>query len=134
MNDLDLSQWSRYLLIGEVAAAGYLLHFLPYFLSERTLFLHHYLPAVMFKIILIASVTGHLTERHLIGSCHDSSSANQKSPRTHLVIAIYLGLLAAVGYTFIQFLPLSYGIEELSAAEVMRLKWRKTWHLLIHKQ
>ena len=114
-----------------------MLHFLPYFLSERTLFLHHYLPAVVFKIILVASVTGHLTERLIesnVITTTNHSTSTTKSIRLQLVIAIYVALLSAVGYTFVQFLPLSYGIQELSAAEVAQLKWRKTWHLLIHKQ
>ena len=124
MYDLEPDHWNRYLLIGQVVAGGYLLHFLPYFLSERTLFLHHYLPALLFKIILIASITGHLTQRHF-SSCKSSST---------IVLSIYVALFAVVGYTFVQFLPLSYGIRELSSAEVLQLKWRKTWHLLIHKQ
>ncbi|XP_017492866.1 PREDICTED: protein O-mannosyltransferase 1-like, partial [Rhagoletis zephyria] len=59
-HDIDEEHWNRFLLTGQVAAVGYLLHFLPYFLCERTLFLHYYLPALLFKIILTAAVVSHL--------------------------------------------------------------------------
>lgn len=114
----NLGQWNRYLLIGQVAACGYFLHFLPYFLSERTLFLHHYFPALLFKIILIGSLAGHI---------------EQQIAQPPYVAFFYVALIGAVAYTFFQFLPLSYGLRNLTSAEVLQLKWRKTWHLLIHK-
>ena len=43
----------------QVLGVGYALHYFPYFLVERTLFLHHYLPAYMFKICLLAAVIEH---------------------------------------------------------------------------
>lgn len=118
--------WNRYLLTGQVAAVGYLLHFLPYFLCERTLFLHYYLPALLFKIILIAAVTAHLEVV--------MSARGKLQQQKHIMLALYVALISAAAYTFLQFLPLSYGLRDLSAADVLQLKWRKTWHLLIHKQ
>lgn len=109
-----------------MAAVGYLLHFLPYFLCERTLFLHYYLPALLFKIILTAAVVSHL-EVYI-------TSTHHQQQRGHIVLALYAVLVSAAAYTFLQFLPLSYGLRDLSAADILQLKWRKTWHLLIHKQ
>ena len=111
-------KWNSYLCIGQFLAAGYLLHFLPYFLSDRHLFLHYYLPALLFKIMLIGAVVEHA----------------QVYLHKRIMFALQGLLLSAVVYTFVQFLPLSYGTNDLSAADVVRLKWKKTWHLLIHKQ
>lgn len=111
-----------------MAAVGYLLHFLPYFLCERTLFLHYYLPAVLFKIILIAAVTAHL---EVLISARGKLREQSKQ---QIMLALYVALIGAAAYTFLHFLPLSYGLRDLSAADVLQLKWRKTWHLLIHKQ
>jgi dolichyl-phosphate-mannose-protein mannosyltransferase len=47
-------------LTGEVLFGGYLIHYLPYFFVERTLFLHHYLPAFVFKVLLTAAVIEHI--------------------------------------------------------------------------
>ena len=39
---------------------GWLAHYAPYFLLSRVLFLHHYLPAIPFKLMLLAAVCDHL--------------------------------------------------------------------------
>lgn len=116
--DMNDDEWNKYIQIGHFIAIGFLFHFLPYFLCERTLFLHHYLPALLFKIVLIGSMIEH---------------ASLFLPN-HVIFVSKVLLICMVVYTFLQFLPLSYGIQDLTAAEVNRLKWRKTWHLLIHKQ
>ena len=44
---------------GSVLLVGWLAHYLPYFLLSRVLFLHHYLPALPFKLMLLAAVCDH---------------------------------------------------------------------------
>ncbi len=44
---------------GSVLVVGWLLHYAPYFLFSRVLFLHHYLPALPFKFMLLAAVCEH---------------------------------------------------------------------------
>lgn len=58
--DIDENEWNRFIAVGEVLFAGYLVHFLPFFVVERTLFLHHYLPAFVFKVLLTAAVVDHV--------------------------------------------------------------------------
>lgn len=115
---LSVAEWNKLLLVGQILVLGYLMHFLPYFLSERTLFLHHYLAALLFKIMLFSAVLNHLTSNYV---------------PSKLVPPIYIALLSIVCYTFVRFLPLSYGIQNLTAQQVIDLKWKKTWHLLTHK-
>lgn len=50
----------QFITIGEVLVVGYGLHYIPYFFTDRTLFLHHYLPALVFKILLCAAFIQHL--------------------------------------------------------------------------
>ena len=52
--------WNKYVTVGEVLLGGYLCHFLPFFFCDRTLFLHHYLPAYAYKIMLSAFVVTHI--------------------------------------------------------------------------
>lgn len=59
--DIPDEEWSRFSEVGHVLAAGYVLHYLPYFFMERTLFLHHYLPAFVFKTLLLAALFDHLS-------------------------------------------------------------------------
>lgn len=114
--------------MGEIGALGYLMHLLPYFLTERTLFLHHYLPAVVFKIILLVGIVHHAHrwfDRLVVGPGLLWSALPEM---------LLVALLSAIIYTFWQFLPLSYGLKDLSVEEINRLKWKRTWHLLVHKQ
>jgi dolichyl-phosphate-mannose-protein mannosyltransferase len=46
--------------VGEVLFGGYVFHYLPFFFADRTLFLHHYLPAYIFKVMLCAFVVYHV--------------------------------------------------------------------------
>ena len=39
--------------------AGWAVHTLPYFVISRVLFLHHYLPALPFKYMLLAALLEH---------------------------------------------------------------------------
>ena len=57
-------EWQHYLFVGELLVGGYLLHYVPYMSADRTLFLHHYLPAVTFKILVLAALLDHLVVQH----------------------------------------------------------------------
>lgn len=52
--------WNQFRTTGEVLLVGYVFHFLPYFFVDHTLFLHHYLPALAFKLLLNAALVEHL--------------------------------------------------------------------------
>lgn len=58
--DIPEAEWNRFVNSGQVLLAGYALHFLPFIFVERTLFLHHYLPAFVFKVLLTAATIDHL--------------------------------------------------------------------------
>merc|ERR1712227_839963 len=41
--DIEEEEFQKFCQAGEVLLVGYLLHYLPFFFYDRTLFLHHYL-------------------------------------------------------------------------------------------
>lgn len=59
--DISEEEWEKFVNNAYVLLAGYFLHFLPFLFVERTLFLHHYLPAFVFKVLLTAATIDHLS-------------------------------------------------------------------------
>ncbi|XP_022795318.1 protein O-mannosyl-transferase 1-like [Stylophora pistillata] len=60
VHDLSRCAWERYVFCGEAVVVGYLLHFMTFFPMERTFFIHHYLPALFYKIILLPVMLQHV--------------------------------------------------------------------------
>ncbi|XP_012266663.2 protein O-mannosyltransferase 1 [Athalia rosae] len=123
--DISDKEWNRFVGFGEVLLIGYLLHFLPFFFIERTLFLHHYLPAFVFKVLITSAVIDHL--HYLIGT----------RLKWNLALYLYkLGIAAWIGsiiFVFKKFAVLSYGMTPLTVTEILKLRWRDTWDFIIHK-
>ncbi|XP_063234675.1 protein O-mannosyltransferase 1 isoform X2 [Bacillus rossius redtenbacheri] len=124
--DVSPELWHNFTLIGEVLLSGYLFHYLPYFFVERTLFLHHYLLAFTFKVLLTAALLEHL---------HHVISLRLKRRAWGLLykalVAAWLALVLAV---FRRFTALSYGTTPLTAADVLRLRWMESWDFIVHRQ
>jgi dolichyl-phosphate-mannose-protein mannosyltransferase len=89
---------------------GWSLHYLPFFLMSRQLFLHHYLPALYFAILLLCAVFDFMT--------------STLRPRWRLQIAAVLIILAV--WNFSIFSPLVYGTT-WTRGECQRAQWLKTW-------
>jgi dolichyl-phosphate-mannose-protein mannosyltransferase len=89
---------------------GWGLHYFPFFLMSRQLFLHHYFPALYFAILL---------------SCvlFDLGTSNLRS-RTRLQIAAVLVILAILNYQYLS--PLTYG-SPWTRSKCENAKWLKTW-------
>jgi len=124
--DIDEAEFQRFCTAGEVLLTGYLLHFLPYFFYDRTLFLHHYLPAYLFKLMLAGYFVSHL--HYLMTKFTGNKIAN-----TIFSLGVFVWSLGAV-YVFIQFSGLSYAHRALSSDDVRALRWKETWDLIIHKK
>ncbi len=60
--DLPEESFGHFINTGEVLLLGYLLHFAPFLFYDRTLFVTHYLPAYLFKIMLAAFMVEHVYE------------------------------------------------------------------------
>ncbi|ORX40287.1 putative Dolichyl-phosphate-mannose--protein mannosyltransferase 2 [Kockovaella imperatae] len=86
------------------------LHYLPFFLMQRQLFLHHYLPALYFAVLLLCTVFDYITSR--------------LRPRTRVQIAAVLLILVIWSYN--HFSPLTYA-RPWTRGKCERAKWLKTW-------
>lgn len=113
---------------GSVCFLGYLFNYVPYFLVDRALFLHNYLPALMFKIMLLCIVLDHINV--VVNMWH-----------VQLVAISYKALLAAwlasVVYVFVKFSTLSYGHlignnGTITADDILQLQWKNTWDFILH--
>jgi dolichyl-phosphate-mannose-protein mannosyltransferase len=88
---------------------GYALHYWPFFIMGRALFIHHYLPALVFSFFATATVFDFMT----------------------ILISKFRGLLAFVlcllfVYAFYVFAPFAYGLS-LTPEQVSARKWIGTW-------
>lgn len=123
--DVPDAVFEKFCLGGEVCIVGYALHLVPYFFADRTLFLHHYLPALLFKIVAIGVVIEHLD--YLV------CSVAKLQWLKHAYYATIVLWLAFTVYVFAKFSVFSYGTTALSAQDVLHLKWKPSWDFIIHR-
>ncbi|XP_032598902.1 protein O-mannosyltransferase 1 [Drosophila grimshawi] len=126
--DISAVEWRRFLIAGDTFFVGYLMHYLPYFFVDRTLFLHNYLPAFVFKLLLLCYVLEHL--EYLLRR-HCNAVRGMQLVRLYRFVLL-LWLFAVVGI-FVKFLPLSYGSKKMSAKEIIDLRWKDTWDFILQK-
>ncbi|CAG0892996.1 unnamed protein product, partial [Cyprideis torosa] len=128
--DVNPETWHDFTWTGQFLLAGYLLHWLPYIQLDRVQFIHFYLPALLFKILLIAALLEHLVQL----------ASRERLPKSFsllsnlLMASLLITWLGAVVYNFVYFLPFSYGITALSPAEIQAREWKESWGFIIHKR
>ncbi|KAE8230250.1 hypothetical protein CF326_g4754 [Tilletia indica] len=96
--------------IAGVAFTGWAMHYLPFFLMHRQLFIHHYLPALYFSILLLAIMFDLAT--------------SPLRPQARLGVAgsfIFLVIIAFNAWS-----PLAYGSQWTTSA-CERTRWFRTW-------
>ncbi|XP_014473640.1 PREDICTED: protein O-mannosyltransferase 1 [Dinoponera quadriceps] len=123
--DIAEEEWEKFVNNAYVLLAGYFLHFLPFLFVERTLFLHHYLPAFVFKVLLTAAMIDHLY--YLTGAHRPWSGISYT-----LRCGTFAWVLFVI-YVFKKYAVLSYGTSALSAKDVIKLRWKDTWDFIVHK-
>ncbi|KAI9189863.1 Dolichyl-phosphate-mannose--protein mannosyltransferase 4 [Blastocladiella emersonii ATCC 22665] len=96
------------------------LHYLPFYLMGRSLFLHHYLPAAILAFMVAAGMFDFVAITFLPRM---RTASGQYAIGWALSLAIIVGAAA----TFIWFAPLTYGTVGLSIPELKRRKWLSTW-------
>ena len=97
---------------------GYLFYLLPLFFTEKPLFLHHYLPSLIFKYIALATFIDHLF---------------MVTSRQMVIDATLIVLVSIVLWNFVRFLPLSYGYGLDQVEDILQLKWKNTWNLIVRR-
>ena len=128
---------------GSVLLVGWMVHYVPYFLLSRVLFLHHYLPALPFKFMLFAAVCEHahtMVQRsgmvvYPTMSCHIYTCRwpNMTFVLTPVYYFILSMFLVAIVASYLIFAPFTYGYPALSQDEIAWRLWVDTWDLL-HRQ
>lgn len=119
--DLNDQEWMKFQNIGFTFLLGYLINFVPYFFVERTLFLHNYLPALVYKICLLCFLVEHVYD------------ILRKSNQNLIILAYKLLVVTWLFYVFHvfrTFLSVSYGRTRLTTDYVMSLRWRSTWDFI----
>ncbi|SPO31697.1 related to dolichyl-phosphate-mannose-protein mannosyltransferase [Ustilago trichophora] len=91
-------------------ALGWGLHYLPFFLMNRQLFLHHYLPALYFSILILAVVFDFAT--------------STLRPRFRLGVGLVITVMVIAG--FVRYTPITYG-GEWTLQGCQKARWRKGW-------
>ena len=98
---------------GWFLVGGWVLHYLPFFLMKRNLFVHHYLPALYFSVLLVGVLFDAVTRRW---------------PRVLALGAAGAVVAPAVTY-FVRFYPLVVG-DRIDADACAQLAYRESWRLL----
>ncbi|KAI0244307.1 Dolichyl-phosphate-mannose--protein mannosyltransferase 4, partial [Massospora cicadina] len=118
---------------GRFFLLAYLLHYLPFFPMGRQLFLHHYLPALIFKYLLLGAAFQYAFFPAVDVSNLQRSVAptrrGLKPPTSTSALAwvaaatLMLMQLAAFAY----FAPFTYGSSLAGRGQVYSRKWLPTW-------
>ncbi|RUS87081.1 hypothetical protein EGW08_005157 [Elysia chlorotica] len=119
--DIPEDQWQHVWFLGELFVGGYLLHYIPFFLCERTLFLHHYLPSVPFKILALTALGDHL---YTVAPRNSVLYLIIKFGSVVLVSAALHNFLSLSVFTFASHVPTQQQIQDLM--------WLRTWDFLHH--
>ncbi len=108
------------------------LHWLPFFLMGRMLFLHHYLPAFIISVICATTFIDYIGRMNL-NYCSASVPVkrirwmvSQGGVTYHVVMVILV--VVAVG-VFVFFSPLTYGTGFAEKQVLRQRKWLKSWDM-----
>ncbi|XP_064395458.1 protein O-mannosyl-transferase 1-like isoform X2 [Halichondria panicea] len=116
------AEFEGWLTRGGVLVGCWLVHFLPYFLLSRVLFLHHYLPSLPCQLMLLAALCDHL---HIW--------TNTLPPVLRMLYPLLVILFCVcVVASFLVFAPFTYGFPSLSVEQIKWRHWIETWDLLFH--
>lgn len=128
---------------GLIFFLGWVLHYAPFFLMDRILFLHHYLPALVFSILLVGVVFGFLfffsflplfffhfifspflIFSLILNKNNQDYVCGLLSQNDNVFIVAFIICLFII--FFLLFSPIAYGIQT-SGEHLAAIRWYKTW-------
>ena len=119
---------SLHLSAGFSLFCAWALHYLPFFLMYRTLYIHHYYPAFYFSSLLSAILLD-LTIKNFI-----SQIPHQIKPMFQM--SFLVGIFSAMAYSYIYFSPIVYGMTggmenqaKSDNSSYHYLHWVESWDL-----
>jgi len=89
------------------------LHYLPFFTMARTLYLHHYLPALIQSAMIV-------------GACLDYFVREREMPIRQYSTMILISISACVFAAYLYFAPITYGTY-VPSAQLQPKKWLLSW-------
>lgn len=107
---LSTKEVDHMIYAGIYPAIGWFLHYIPFFIMGRVLYVHHYFPALWFAIL----VAGYLFDFAVSGL--------PKNVRLGLFLLAYVAITA----TFLHFSAFTFGMDG-EAGQWYRLKWLSSW-------
>ena len=115
--DLPASDRSRLVVGASLLLCGWAVHYLPFFLMERQLFLHHYFPCLVFTSLLFAHVWHHVL-------------AGFARSRTALLAFATAGAVLGVVTVYWHFAPLCYSTK-MTHRHAQDMKWLSSWDIVV---
>lgn len=111
---------------------GWMLHYFPFFLMGRALFLHHYMPALVFSYMLLAAVHGFIFVEGVDGPVSDPGPETRPRRAQRAVVSreayVTAAMVALLHVTsFLYFAPLSYGTSALDVEGLAHRKLLSKW-------
>ncbi|KAJ4259590.1 Dolichyl-phosphate-mannose--protein mannosyltransferase 1 [Fusarium torreyae] len=116
-NDYANTTFKRFDYEIGTSVLGWALHYFPFYLMKRQLFLHHYFPALYFAIIALCQLFDYATARVPGVGARETAVINRIATVSFLVLS------AAV---FTLYSPLAYG-SPWTKADCKRVKLFNTW-------
>jgi len=108
------NEWFDYCYRGLITFLGWALHYLPFYIMGRVLYLHHYFPTIYFGIFVIGFMVDHI------------SFYFKKAPMIHNIIVCTVGAIVVLSFLF--FSKLTYGFTG-PASQVKNREWLSSWHM-----
>ena len=109
---VNVDDWDDFNFAAKVSLVGWLLHYLPFYIMGRVMYVHHYFPALYFGIITLTVTVDHFAK---------------KLPKV-----LGLGLLIGVGLvctaTFLYFADFAFGMNT-SAKNYSGRRWLSSWNI-----
>ncbi|KAJ2906029.1 Dolichyl-phosphate-mannose--protein mannosyltransferase 1 [Zalerion maritima] len=116
-SDYSSSTFKRFDYEIGTSVLGWALHYFPFYLMARQLFLHHYFPALYFAVIAFCQLFDFTTARIPGLGIRENPIINKATATSVLILAILV---------FYLFSPLAYG-NQWTKSECKRLKLFDTW-------
>ncbi|KAI9349029.1 Dolichyl-phosphate-mannose-protein mannosyltransferase-domain-containing protein [Obelidium mucronatum] len=109
-------QLDDFFFMFKIGIVGWLVNFIPYILMPRVTYIHHYLPALQFGMILFAYMVEHLVKRVFVR-------------RTIVGRAVIWGFIAVDLLMFWYFKEFAFGYKYEQAAGLKGRMWFKAWRV-----
>lgn len=111
--DFTSKQLEHYAVAGIIPFFGWVFHYLPFIVMARVTYVHHYLPALYFAVLVFNFLLDHATLHW--------------TPRSVRMI-VYLSLYALTAGLFYHFSPIAFGMTG-DLEQYKYLNWLKTWKI-----